>query len=260
MLQSPTIRKPSENVGVPSDPNRLKKLFAAMVILFATLLVVLVRDTQLWFTSNPPETADTWTGPQESSTIVTRPAPVESAATVKKHVAATPTPVKAETPAVVATNRAPLPPLNIEVVSDKPRTIELNSDASPKPGMAASPAPLKLQNVSQRTTTSTTAVPAPEQTVVAELPLLARQMKVQGSVLMQALIAADGAIKELRVISGPAVLAAAARQAVLQYRFKPYLQNGQPVETSARVTVNFAIKVLDDASKRNLGGEASGEY
>jgi outer membrane biosynthesis protein TonB len=33
---------------------------------------------------------------------------------------------------------------------------------------------------------------------------------------------------------------------VRQWRFKPYLQNGQPVETKARITVNFSIKIADD--------------
>ena len=44
-----------------------------------------------------------------------------------------------------------------------------------------------------------------------------------------------------RQLSGPAILAAAAREAVKQWHFKPYLVNGQPVETQARVTVNFTI-------------------
>jgi TonB family protein len=72
-------------------------------------------------------------------------------------------------------------------------------------------------------------------------PLLARQMKVQGAVSLQALISRDGTIQELQIISGPGILATAAREAVKQWHFKPYLQNGQPVETRARITVNFTI-------------------
>jgi protein TonB len=45
----------------------------------------------------------------------------------------------------------------------------------------------------------------------------------------------------LQILSGPSILAAAAREAVKQWHFKPYLQNGQPVETQARITVNFTI-------------------
>ncbi|MGA9643661.1 MAG: energy transducer TonB, partial [Terriglobales bacterium] len=77
--------------------------------------------------------------------------------------------------------------------------------------------------------------------VPPDYPLLARQMKVQGAVTLQALIARDGTIQELRILSGPDILAAAAREAVKQWHFKPYLQNGQPVETQARITVNFTI-------------------
>ena len=74
-----------------------------------------------------------------------------------------------------------------------------------------------------------------------DYPLLARQMKVQGSVMLQALIGQDGGIQALRVVSGPAILAEAAREAVKQWRFKPYYQSGRPVETEARITVNFTI-------------------
>jgi periplasmic protein TonB len=72
-------------------------------------------------------------------------------------------------------------------------------------------------------------------------PLLARQMKVQGAVILLVDIAKDGTIQDLQVQSGPAILADAAREAVKQWRFKPYLQNGVPIETQARVTVDFTI-------------------
>jgi len=78
-------------------------------------------------------------------------------------------------------------------------------------------------------------------------------MAVQGSVLLQALIGADGVVEELRVISGPTILVSAARQAVLQWRFKPYLQDGKAVETQARVTVNFTIKVSNTGAHYQIG-------
>jgi hypothetical protein len=267
MLQSPTTRTRNTSVGPSSDPNRLKKLFAAMVILFATLLVVLVRDTQLWFTSNPPEVADTWAGPQGSwsrGSLPSNSSPSDSTSAtetpkIAKHIAAKPVPEKpVAPPAIVATNRAPLPPLNIEVVSGNNRNaFHLDNHAA---ATTTTPAPA-LTNVSQRTVAAATAIPQTQQTIIAEPPVLTGQMKVQGSVLLQALIAADGVIKDLRVISGPAILSVAARQAVLQYHFKPYLQNGQAVETSARVTVNFAIRVLGDQTALHLvKGSTSGGY
>jgi periplasmic protein TonB len=54
----------------------------------------------------------------------------------------------------------------------------------------------------------------------------------------------------MRVVSGPAILTAAAQQAVRQWRFKPYMQNGEPVETRATITVNFSIRISDDAAAK----------
>ena len=71
--------------------------------------------------------------------------------------------------------------------------------------------------------------------------MLAKQMKVQGSVVLQALIGREGSIQDLRVLSGPAILSNAAMDAVRQWRFRPYYQQGQPIETEARITVNFTI-------------------
>jgi protein TonB len=72
-------------------------------------------------------------------------------------------------------------------------------------------------------------------------PLLARQMKVQGSVILQALIGKDGTIQDLRVVSGPPILASAAQDAVRQWHFKPHYQGSEAVETQAKITVNFTI-------------------
>jgi periplasmic protein TonB len=268
MLQSPTTRKLSAAaVDAASQAQHRRKLFLAMIILFATLIVILVRDSQLWWTSTDAPVAEddayaapsAAVGPSASTSIATvqTPAPVVKTA---KHVAvAKPSPEKPSVPpAIVASNRTPLPPLGIEVVAgDSGKNIHLSNTSSGVSNSArivSTPVSTpQLTKVSQRTVASNPAQ-APDQTVVAEYPLLARQMKVQGSVLMQALIATNGVIEDLRVISGPAILAAAARQAVMQYHFKPYLQNGQPVETSARVTVNFAIRVVGDQTALRVGG------
>jgi protein TonB len=71
--------------------------------------------------------------------------------------------------------------------------------------------------------------------------MLARQMKVQGSVVMQALIGRDGLIEDLHVLSGPPILANAAEEAVRQWHFKPHFVGSLPVETRANITVNFTI-------------------
>jgi protein TonB len=87
--------------------------------------------------------------------------------------------------------------------------------------------------------------------------LLTEATAVQGSVLLQALIGVDGGVQELRVISGPTILVSAARQAVQQWRFKPYLVNGKPVETYARVTVNFTIDVSNTEARYHINSVTS---
>jgi len=72
-------------------------------------------------------------------------------------------------------------------------------------------------------------------------PPLARQARIQGSVLLQAVISKDGAIENLRLISGHPMLAPAALEAVKQWRYKPYILNGEPVEVETQITVNFTL-------------------
>ncbi|HYA23991.1 MAG TPA: energy transducer TonB [Terriglobales bacterium] len=72
-------------------------------------------------------------------------------------------------------------------------------------------------------------------------PPLARQARIQGSVLLQAEISKDGTIQNLRLISGHPMLAPAAIEAVKQWRYKPYILNGEPVEVETQITVNFTL-------------------
>jgi len=72
-------------------------------------------------------------------------------------------------------------------------------------------------------------------------PPLARQARIQGSVLLQAEISREGTIENLRLISGHPMLAPAAIEAVKQWRYKPYILNGEPVEVETQITVNFTL-------------------
>jgi hypothetical protein len=65
----------------------------------------------------------------------------------------------------------------------------------------------------------------------------------QDAVVLLARIGRDGSIENVQLKSGPETLFAAARQAVEEWHFKPYYVAGQPVETEAEITVNFAISV-----------------
>src|SRR5882672_296763 len=72
-------------------------------------------------------------------------------------------------------------------------------------------------------------------------PPLARQARIQGTVVLQAEINKEGAIQNLQLISGHPMLAPAAIEAVKQWRYKPYLLNGEPVAVDTQVVVNFTL-------------------
>jgi protein TonB len=72
-------------------------------------------------------------------------------------------------------------------------------------------------------------------------PPLARQARIQGQVILQAEISKTGDIQNLRLISGHPMLAPAAIDAVKQWKYKPYLLNGEPVEVETTVQVNFTL-------------------
>jgi protein TonB len=72
-------------------------------------------------------------------------------------------------------------------------------------------------------------------------PPLARQARIQGQVILRAVISKDGSIEGLTLVSGHPMLAPAAIDAVKQWKYKPYLLNGEPVEVDTEVLVNFTL-------------------
>src|SRR5215831_6618673 len=70
-------------------------------------------------------------------------------------------------------------------------------------------------------------------------PRMAAIIRAHGVVKLHAIIATDGTIQSLNVIDGPPLLAEAAREAVRQWRYRPYILNGRPVEVETMITVNF---------------------
>jgi len=72
-------------------------------------------------------------------------------------------------------------------------------------------------------------------------PKLALSARVTGVVLVKAVINREGAITELQVVSGHPILVPAAIEAVKQWRYRPYLLNGDPVEVETYITVTFQI-------------------
>jgi protein TonB len=72
-------------------------------------------------------------------------------------------------------------------------------------------------------------------------PPLAKQARISGSVVLQAVIGKDGTIQNLRAVSGHPMLIQSAIDAVRQWKYKPYFLNGEPVEVDTQVTVNFTL-------------------
>jgi protein TonB len=72
-------------------------------------------------------------------------------------------------------------------------------------------------------------------------PPLARQARISGTVILRAVISKDGSIENLTLVSGHPMLAPAAIDAVKQWKYKPYLLNGEPVEVDTEVQVNFTL-------------------
>jgi protein TonB len=73
----------------------------------------------------------------------------------------------------------------------------------------------------------------------AEYPKLAKQTGARGTVTLTALIGKDGLIKSVKVVSGHPMLTPAAVAAVKQYRYRPTMLNGQPVEAETTISLSF---------------------
>ena len=240
-------------------------MLVALALLLVALVGVLYRDRDFWFPDteeadgrllSPPQTQDT-SSPVTTPTVAALPRKVE------KHTRAillTGAQSSADPPSdgpTVTATRTVLPPLEVEVVAGdarqtvRPGTNAVHVDLQRPPSgqttaamredsgqTAARIAPPAAQRASVSTTAASEIV---SRSVQPNYPMLARQMRVQGSVIMQALIGRDGLIEDLHVLSGPPILANAAEEAVRQWHFKPHFVGSLPVETRANITVNFTI-------------------
>jgi periplasmic protein TonB len=77
--------------------------------------------------------------------------------------------------------------------------------------------------------------------VSPQYPPEAGRARIEGTVVLLAVIGTDGSVKDMRVESGLPLLAQAAMDAVKQWRYKPYMVNGEPVEVDSRITINFTL-------------------
>lgn len=245
--------------GKPSGPERRQRqrLILALVLFLSAIGVVIYKNRT---SQVAPESAAVQSPapvqPQVSEASADVPpettAPEKTKRTKHKTEKSSPSAERAEsyTPTV---SRKALPPLEVEVfaggrpvpVKPKPANAIHVDTSTGTEGRAASPAQTDesglAMSASDRVRISPEALQVLSHPVDPNYPLLAREMKVQGSVVLDAVIGRDGAIQSLKIVSGPTILANAAMEAVRQWRFKPYYQEGEAVETEARITVNFTI-------------------
>jgi periplasmic protein TonB len=72
-------------------------------------------------------------------------------------------------------------------------------------------------------------------------PAIARDARIQGTVVIEAVISKQGSVEQARVVSGPPMLARAALAAVNQARYQPYRLNGEPVEVETTINIIFTL-------------------
>ena len=149
-------------------------------------------------------------------------------------------------------------------VTPKPQPLVVNTKsaviAQPKSLQPAPPAlALAPSNASSEALTNivTSAIPQPTlqvlrvsqgvsqglliKKVAPVYPQAALQVRKQGSIELIATVAKDGEIFGIRVLSGDAILAKAATDAVRQWKYRPYLLNGEPVQIETQITVSFKV-------------------
>lgn len=124
--------------------------------------------------------------------------------------------------------------------SDKSRIIQIpGAEEGPRPPL---PEPGKKPPVNPVSVSEGAELAQLIHRVEPVYPRIAIYRHTEGTVQLRAVIARDGTVREVQVLSGDAILAFAAEEAVKQWRFRPTILNGQPVEVDTFFTVNFRIK------------------
>jgi protein TonB len=106
----------------------------------------------------------------------------------------------------------------------------------PVPAKAPDPAPVKRVRLASRVIEANLIHDVPPQ-----YPPEAGRERIEGTVVLMAVIGKDGTVTDVRVETGLPILAQAAIDAVKQWRYKPYMIDGEPVEVDSRITINFNL-------------------
>ena len=115
---------------------------------------------------------------------------------------------------------------------------EMLNSAPSLPVLAKSPVPtpVKRMRVASRVAEANLVYD-----VAPQYPPEAGRARIEGTVVLMAVIGKDGTVKDVRIENGLPILAQAAIDAVKQWRYKPYMIEGEPVEVDSRITINFTL-------------------
>ena len=235
----------NSQVRVATDNSQPRRVFLALLLLMIALVALLLKDRGIWFSSDqsivdsdqPTATVAPKTAATTAPATTKQTRSITASATKKAIVAATPAsePKMGDAPVVVS-SRTALAPLGIQVITGDTRSssrYQSESHINAAERAARSIAPSHQRSRARALGRSAFAV----------LPVAGAAHECTGIGGLAGHHRRRGLVQNLRVMSGPAILASAAQQAVREWRFKPVLQNGQAVETKAKITVNFTIKV-----------------
>ncbi|HEX3819030.1 MAG TPA: TonB family protein [Candidatus Sulfotelmatobacter sp.] len=257
--------------GKPEAQQR-RLMAAALSLLVVALVFVLYHDRDFWFPDGQDaENEILQSGPATAFAAVSasgKTASRKKPVSVRPQLTAAAQSIASTPPIVATTTRTVLPPLEVEVVagdthkklrpasnaieldvqadsqeqaSDPPQPSDDQQSDSAAAGSTDETAARVTDRAAERVEMSSDTSQMVSESVKPGYPMLARQMKVQGSVILLAMIGRDGLIQDLRILSGPPILSGAAREAVKQWHFKPHYDGSEAVETVARITVNFTI-------------------
>jgi TonB family protein len=236
-----------------SGSKRRRQLFLALTLLLMALVLVVARNWQFWLSALSLEEATNQATPDtgKKDEAMARPARLRKAgakqtppARAQEHSEVTPEP-----------GETTLAPLRVDVTyaSGQHRTLMARNSAVHVDLEHNSQQSVDIPERSAMSSAGTETAgggqvrfsPQTAEVVVRRVepvyPLLAQQENVQGAVVLQARIDKDGNVQSLQVLSGPAILTAAALEAVKQWRFKPHYESDRATPVETRITVNFTI-------------------
>jgi periplasmic protein TonB len=233
-----------DSLVVSGTKSRPRNPWAALgsVTLLSLLLLALVV-IPLFHTDTLPERETLtmlYVPPAAAASNVTRlPAPTSTSRN-------TPTNMKIPSP-VHPTQEAPAPPADTAggLVGGVPGGLvggilggalsEVLRSTGSAPVLATTPAPKRIRVPARIAEANLVYDVAPK------YPPEAGRARIEGTVVLTAVIGKDGTVEDVRVERGLPVLAQAALEAVKQWRYRPYLLNGEPVEVASQITINFTL-------------------